>query len=157
MVVPRKTQTARGRGPAEGAEGRARPRHHRAVAARCHTDGKTRKGRGGLVTAVLVLLVLAGGGAAWFTGALAPVLAAITGPKLPLADPYTLIVEKPAKGAPRAIGFAPSEEARNGIAASVEKLGGAADVQLARGAIADSWGADVAAVMQASRRSTTGG
>lgn len=96
----------------------------------------TKAGRGGLWAALAVLMLLGGGGAAaYFTG----LLDGLTGPSYPVARPYSLIAEKPADGPVQIVGNVPSETVRDALLA----LSGDADLTLATGAIADSWGADV--------------
>jgi serine/threonine-protein kinase len=94
-------------------------------------------GRRALV-AVLVLGALAAGG--YFSGALTPLFA----PKLPTADPFTLIAENTGNGVISATGYAPNDMAR---AALIGLLGDGAVIELAQGAIAPSWGEDVLAVL----------
>ncbi|OED49852.1 serine/threonine protein kinase [Rhodobacteraceae bacterium (ex Bugula neritina AB1)] len=97
---------------------------------------KAKKGGGGLWAALVVLLLLGGGGAgAYFGGFLDSVL----GPSYPVARPYSLIAEKPADGPVEIVGNVPSEAVRDGLLG----LSQDADLTLASGAIADSWGADI--------------
>ncbi|MEP1329955.1 protein kinase [Pseudophaeobacter sp.] len=102
-----------------------------------HT-GKSRKapvavGLVGLVVAALVAFGV-------FTGS----FDSLFGPKYPVASPFTLIVEKQPNGARRAIGNMPSEASRDALAALVEQT----DITLASGAISDTWGEDVLAVLR---------
>jgi predicted Ser/Thr protein kinase len=113
------------------------------------TPPPARKGRGGLLVLLLLLLLGGGGAAAWFTGALDPLLARFLGPTLPVQDPYSLIVERPEDGAVRAIGSAPSQEIADGITGIVNQLGGTAQLSLATGPIAETWGADILTVLAA--------
>ncbi|WP_027260155.1 serine/threonine protein kinase [Leisingera aquimarina] len=92
--------------------------------------------RGGLWTALAVLLLLGGGGAgAYFSGMLDSVLQ----PSYPVARPYSFIAEKPVDGPVQIVGNVPSEAARDALLA----LSQDADLTLASGAISDTWGADV--------------
>ncbi|MEW2915414.1 serine/threonine protein kinase, partial [Leisingera sp. JC11] len=94
------------------------------------------KKRGGVWAALIVLLLLGGGGAgAYFAGFLDSFL----GPSYPVARPYSLIAEKPADGPVEIVGNVPSETVRDALLA----LSQDADLTLASGAIADTWGADV--------------
>lgn len=106
-----------------------------------------RQGRGGLIALLLLLLIVGGGAAGWFTGSLDPLVARIMGPRLPVQDPYTLVVEKPASGPVHAVGFAPSEADRTALAGFVSAWGGTADLSLASGAIGATWTADVLSVL----------
>ncbi|MBI1172560.1 protein kinase [bacterium] len=103
------------------------------------------RSRSGLIL-VLVLLVLIGGGAgAWFSGALDRFMK----PALPVADPYALIIERPANGAPRAVGDVPSPEVSAALTQAMAAIGGTSDLTLASGAIGASWGTDVLSVVKA--------
>ncbi|KIC14374.1 serine/threonine protein kinase [Leisingera sp. ANG-Vp] len=93
-------------------------------------------GRGGLWAALAVLLLLGGGGAgAYFSG----MLDSFIGPTYPEVRPYSLIAEKPADGPVQIVGNVPSEAARDALLA----LSQDADLTLASGEIAETWGADV--------------
>lgn len=103
------------------------------------------KGRGGLV-AVLALLIVAGGGAGlWFSGA----LDGLTGPRLPVAEPFALIVERPLEGTPFARGNVPDETTMAALTDAMTAMGGTAELTLATGAIAETWGPDVLATIAA--------
>lgn len=102
-----------------------------------------KKSRGGLIAALLVLVLISGGAVGYLSGALDGLL----GPKYPVADPYSLIVEQSAAGPARAVGYVPSEEMRDGLAAIMADKSGSAELTLASGAVADSWGADVMATL----------
>jgi serine/threonine-protein kinase len=113
---------------------------------------KAKKKRGGGLVVLLLLLLLGGGGAAaWYSGRLDPLIARVTGPKLPVADPYTLVVEKPESGPIRAAGFAPGEPEKLALTTLVSDLGGSADFSLASGAIGETWAADVQSVLRTIR------
>jgi eukaryotic-like serine/threonine-protein kinase len=90
------------------------------------------------VLATLALAVMAGGG--YFSGAFSTLLA----PPLPTATPFALIAEKQGDGAIFASGNAPDEASRTAL---IGVLGEGADLSLAQGAIAPSWGDDVLAVL----------
>ncbi|UWQ43705.1 protein kinase (plasmid) [Leisingera aquaemixtae] len=93
-------------------------------------------GRGGLWAALAVLLLLGGGGAgAYFSG----MLDSFMGPSYPVVRPYSLIAEKPADGPVQIVGNVPSEATRDALLALAED----ADLTLASGAIAETWGADL--------------
>ncbi|MEP4037864.1 serine/threonine-protein kinase [Pseudophaeobacter sp.] len=90
--------------------------------------------------ALIAILVLGMAGAgAFFSGLLDPLL----GPRHPVAQPFTLIVEKTKSGPSRAIGNMPSEDSRDALVALVEQ----ADITLSSGAISESWGEDVLATL----------
>jgi serine/threonine-protein kinase len=92
---------------------------------------------------MLVLLLGGGGAAGYFTGA----FNSFMDPQYPVADPYTLIVSDSAKGPAQAIGYVPSEQLSGALSGLVEQRGGVAELTLASGAIADSWGNDVLATL----------
>lgn len=123
-VLPRSTETPRPPGPAAAAPVPAKG------------------GKGGLWIGLLVILLAAGGGA-WFTG----MLGGTAELALPVADPYILTIEKTGGGQVSAKGSAPSETVSKELAAAVTALGGTSELTLASGAIGDSWGADVLAVL----------
>lgn len=102
-----------------------------------------RKSRGGLVGVLIVLVLILGGVGGYFGG----LFDAVLGPKYPVAAPYQLTVDKPASGAPHAIGHVPSEKALAAINNLMTDLSGTADLSLASGAIAESWGTDVMATL----------
>lgn len=106
-------------------------------------SAEPKKSRGGLIAALLVLVLVAGGAGGYLSGA----FDGLMGPKYPLADPFSLIVEQPATGSARAVGYVPSEETRDGVTALMDDQSGSAELTLASGAVADSWGADVLATL----------
>ena len=103
------------------------------------------KSRGGLVAALVVLLLIAGGIGGYLSGALDGIL----GPSHPLADPYTLVVEKPADAGPLAVGNVPSEDISTRLSQLVAAQSGRSELTLASGDIADSWGQDILATLTA--------
>jgi serine/threonine-protein kinase len=95
------------------------------------------------VAAVAVVGLIGLGG--WTSG----IFTALLGPRLPTAAPFTLTAAR-VEGAPvTATGFAPSETVQAAIAARAAKDGGKAEVTLARGEIAETWGTEVVALMDA--------
>lgn len=100
-----------------------------------------KKTRGGLWAALAVLLLLGGGGAgAYFSG----MLDSFMGPSYPIVRPYSLIAEKPADGPVQIVGNVPSEATRDALLALAQD----ADLTLAFGEIAETWGADVLDTVQ---------
>ncbi|UWQ65081.1 protein kinase (plasmid) [Leisingera caerulea] len=98
-------------------------------------------GRGGLWAALAVLLLLGGGGAgAYFSG----MLDSFMGPSYPIVRPYSLIAEKPVDGPVQIVGNVPSEATRDALLALAED----ADLTLASGEIAETWGVDVLDTVQ---------
>jgi serine/threonine-protein kinase len=92
------------------------------------------------------LLVIGGGGAAaWFSGALDGLMA----PRLPVAEPFALIVERPLDGTPVARGTVPDEVTLTALTGAMTAMGGTAELTLATGAIAETWGQDVLATVAA--------
>ena len=98
-----------------------------------------RRSRRGLYAGLAVVLLAAAGAGGYVSGALDPLL----GPRLPVADPYTLVVDKPESGPPRAVGHVPDAALQSTLASLMADRSGSADLTLASGAIAPSWGADV--------------
>ena len=102
-----------------------------------------KKSRGGIIAALLMLVLVAGGAGGYLTGA----FDALTGPKYPVADPFSLIVEQLPTGPAHAVGYVPSEEMRDGLSALMADQSGSADLTLASGEISESWGVDVLATL----------
>ena len=109
------------------------------------TPAAPRKSRGGLVAGLLVL-VLAGAGVG---GYVSGVFDGLLGPSYPVVQPYTLVADRREGLPPRIVGYVPSETARDALAAHVAEHQGEVDLTLASGNIADSWGQDVANVVNA--------
>ena len=99
-----------------------------------------KKSRGGLWAALAVLLLLGGGAGAYFSG----MLDSFMGPSYPIVRPYSLIAEKPADGPVQIVGNVPSEATRDALLALAED----ADLTLASGEIAETWGVDVLDTVQ---------
>lgn len=104
-----------------------------------------KKSGAGVWIGLVVLLALGGGAGLWFSGA----LNGVSAPALPVADPYALIIERPAEGAPRAVGDVPSAEVSAQLQQAMAALGGTTDLTVASGAIGPTWGADVMQVVKA--------
>ena len=103
-----------------------------------------KKSRGGLIAALLVLLLAVGAGGAWFSGA----LDGIVGDARPLADPYTLLVARAEGGTPSAVGNVPSEAVAQRLTELMRAQSGEAQLTVARGDIAPSWGEDVISTIE---------
>ncbi|WP_114283924.1 protein kinase domain-containing protein [Candidatus Halocynthiibacter alkanivorans] len=104
---------------------------------------KSEKKRGALVPVLGIAALLAIGAGGYFSG----VFDGLLGPKYPLADPYTLIVDKPENGPLRAVGYVPSPDVLTELENHVTAAGGTAELTLATGKIAESWGADILATV----------
>jgi serine/threonine-protein kinase len=100
-------------------------------------------GKGGRVLALLGLVVVAGGAIGYAMGAFDAFLT----PALPVIAPYVLTVEQPADAPPRASGHVPTEALQTALSARVLAAKGAVDVALGSGAIPETWGAEVMAVL----------
>ncbi|MEM7319032.1 MAG: protein kinase, partial [Pseudomonadota bacterium] len=110
------------------------------------TPKKTeQKSRGGLFAVLAIVLIAAGGGGAYFSGA----LDSLTAPSYPLARPFTLVAEKRPGLPPRATGYAPSEETRDTLAETISAQDGTVDLTLASGEIVDGWGPGVTSIVEA--------
>ncbi len=105
---------------------------------------KPKSGRGGLWVALGVLAVLGGGAGSYLGGYFDSFLT----PGLPVADPYSLIVERTEAGVVRAVGYMPSAEAAEKMTVALAAMGGTAELTLATGEIAASWADDVLSVVQ---------
>ena len=105
---------------------------------------KPKSGRSGIWVALGVLLVLGGGAGGYFGGYLDQFMT----PPLPVADPYSLIVERTEAGVVRAVGYMPSPEAAESMSRAIAALGGTSELTVATGAIAPTWATDVLDIVQ---------
>lgn len=101
---------------------------------------KPRASRKPLLAAGLGLVLVAAGVGGYVSGVFNSFLPAT----YPLADPYTLIVEKSSDGVVQAVGNMPSES----TLAALTALVGDADLTLASGEISGSWGEDIIASLE---------
>ncbi len=101
-------------------------------------------GRGGLIAGLLLLILIAVGAGGYFTGAFDGFL----GPSYPRADPFTLVAGKTPEKAARVAGNVPSPEMRDALAALLGAQSGSADLTLASGNIAATWGQDVLSTLK---------
>jgi len=106
-------------------------------------QAEPRKSRGGMIAILLIVLLAAGGGGGYMAG----LFDGLLGPKYPVADPFTLIIEHPGEGPDRAVGHVPSQEVLEGLRQLMNARSGTAELTLATGDIADSWGADILATL----------
>ncbi|WP_343079610.1 serine/threonine protein kinase [Ostreiculturibacter nitratireducens] len=97
-----------------------------------------RKGSRILLPAGLALVVAAGTGG-YFGGFFEGLL----GPSYPLADPFTLTVEKAPNASPHAAGNVPSPEMNAALSDRMAALGGNAELSVATGNLAETWSDDV--------------
>ncbi|MFY0648679.1 serine/threonine protein kinase [Sulfitobacter geojensis] len=96
----------------------------------------------GLIAAALAVVVIGGGAAAWFGGVFGA-----GEPEFPAAVPFSLIISDPENAEATASGFVPSAQMQDALSKRITDLGGTASLTLASGDIAESWGADVMAVV----------
>lgn len=101
-----------------------------------------RKSRGGLIAIGLAALLAVGLGGGFAAGLFD------FGPKYDPVDPYTLDIEKAGDAPMIARGHAPSESVMTSLIELAEQQGGVAEITLASGEIADSWGEDVIALIE---------
>lgn len=97
---------------------------------------------GGLIAALAAVVVIGGGAAAWFGGLLGG-----GGPEYPAVSPYSLVIENPENLPASASGYIPDTDLQNALVGRMSDLGGAADLTLASGDIAESWTTDVLAIV----------
>ncbi len=97
--------------------------------------GDAPKRRSLLPVVALVALVAVGAGAY-----LGGVFDGLMGPRYPVAQPYSMIIEKSAAGNAQAVGYVPSPEVEAALAERIEGLGGTARLTLASGDISSTWG-----------------
>ena len=123
--------------PAPAKEPTAKPK--RQTSPKPTTKPTEPKSRTGLYAGLAVLLIAAGGAGGYISGAFDSML----GPSYPVADPFALVISKPDGQPPSAVGNVPSEEIQNALSGMMQAQSGNAELTLASGDIADSWGADV--------------
>ncbi len=105
---------------------------------------KPKSSRSGIWVALGVLLVLGGGAGSYFGGYLDQFMT----PALPVADPYSLIVERTEAGVVRAVGYMPSPETAEAMSRAVAGMGGTSELTVATGEIVPTWADDVLNVVQ---------
>lgn len=108
------------------------------------SNGADNKGGGGrkLVLAGVAVVALAGIGAGGYFGGF---LGGFSGAgRIPVADPYTLVVSRDPGAAPIAQGHAPNAQVRDMLATLLAAQGGEARLDLATGDIGDGWGDGIA-------------
>ena len=115
------------------------PKPRRAAKAQTVPPPSPKTARTGLYAGVAVVLLAAAGAGGYVSGAFDPLL----GPGLPVAAPFTLVVDKPETGPPSAVGSVPDEVLQNALATMMADNSGSADLTLASGAIAPTWAKDV--------------
>lgn len=101
------------------------------------------RSRGGMIAALIGLVVVLSGLGGYFTGAFDSFL----GTHYPVAEPYSLVIEKTADSAPTATGNVPSEQVETALSGLMASLSGTSQLTLASGDISESWGADVLATL----------
>jgi eukaryotic-like serine/threonine-protein kinase len=117
----------------------ARPEPTTPPAPRSAARPEARRGGGGralIVAGVAILALAVVGAGGYVAGLFDPLLGTA---RLPEADPYTLVIARPAGGAPSAEGHVPSAEMRDTLSDRLAAQGGEAQLALARGDIPDGW------------------
>ncbi len=104
---------------------------------------KSAKRSSGLIPVVAVLLLALAGAGGYFGG----VFDGLLGPRYPLANPFALVVEKSFGGEAQAVGNVPSEEIETALSNRMNAMGGSAQLTLASGDIAETWGDAVLTVL----------
>lgn len=102
---------------------------------------KPKAARGGVVAASALAFVAILTIGAYFSG--------LFGPNYPVADPFILVAERRADAPAQAVGNVPSTESEQALAKKIAELGGVAQLTLASGDIAKSWGTDVVSLIDA--------
>jgi hypothetical protein len=109
---------------------------------------KTSKKSSGLVIVLLFGLLVLGGVGGYFGGVFDGLLAS----RLPVADPYALVIRKGPDTVPQAVGNVPSADVLAALAELMGRDGGTADLTLATGDIGDTWGDAMLALVNQARR-----
>ncbi len=162
VIVPPRGPAAAGPGPAPAAEHGETPASAvggtAQAAAAGHPAGPAtpdrpaaaarpvRRGGRGLKTvaaAVAVAVVVAAG--AFLAGLFDPLPGVA---RLPVADPYTLVIARPEGAAPRAEGHVPTAEVRDALTVRLAALGGGGDLTLARGDLPEGWGDGIGRIVE---------
>lgn len=99
--------------------------------------------RGSMLPVLGVIVLIAAGAGGYFGG----VFDGLLGPRYPVADPFTLLIEKQMDGALRSVGNVPGPETETALREHVARMGGSADLTLARGDISDGWGPGILEVL----------
>ncbi len=102
-----------------------------------------KSGGGGVVAAVLGLLLIGGGVGGYAMGAFDGLLT----PALPVVTPYELTVERRADAPPTASGHVPTLALQTALTDRMATAGGKTDVALGSGAIPETWGPEVIAIL----------
>lgn len=102
-----------------------------------------KKSRGGLIAVAVALIAVFGGVGGYVSG----MFDGLMSPAYPPADPFTLTVGKPEDGVATAVGFVPSEKIQAALTDLMAQQSGSAELTLATGEVADSWGTDVMATL----------
>ncbi|MGQ0565401.1 MAG: protein kinase domain-containing protein [Gemmobacter sp.] len=102
-----------------------------------------KSGGGGVVVALLGLLLVAGGAGSYVLGAFDGFLT----PALPVIAPYELTISRGGDAAPLAVGHVPTPALQTALADRMAAAGGTADVALGTGAIPETWGPEVIAIL----------
>ncbi len=116
------------------------PEPAKKTAAKPKSDNK----KSGMVIPVAIGGVLVAGVAGAFAMGLFS-----SAPSMPVADPYRLSVAKAKDSPPRAVGFVPAEDVASELRQQMQDQDGTFDLTLASGAISESWGQDMLAVVDA--------
>lgn len=103
------------------------------------------RGRGGVFAVLAVAAVALGGAGVYFTGA----LDGLIGPRLPVADPYTLTFQKGENGILRVSGFVPSPEEEMRLETQIEGFIAETDLTVATGDIPETWTTGVLEIFEA--------
>lgn len=115
------------------------PKSRQSAEAQTVPPPSPKKSRTGIYAGVAVVLLAAAGAGGYVSGAFDPLL----GPGLPVAAPFTLVVDKPETGAPSAVGNVPDEALQSALSTMMADNSGRTDLTLATGAIAPTWAEDV--------------
>ena len=103
------------------------------------------KSHAGLMIGLVAVLLLAVGGGGFALG----VWQKLLGLGLPVADPYTLVVERIAGAPPRIVGYVPDAGTKAALEVMVAPVKGEVQVDLASGEIGPDWAAGIIALLKA--------
>ena len=103
---------------------------------------KSSGGSGGLIAAGLAVVLIGGGAGAYFGGFIGG-----GEPPLPPVSPFSLVIAQPENNVPTASGYVPNADMQTALNTRMTEMGGTADLTLASGNIAATWGQDVMTVL----------
>ena len=120
------------------------PLHQKMIPSELPPELKVKRKHSPFVIILCVVLFSLIGVGAYISGSLDKFF----GPKYPLAEPFSINIQRGEDGFTRAIGFVPSPEVKLALSDLIEDLQGKVDLTLATGSVADTWGSGVVQIVR---------